>query len=99
MTRSIKVPEGRTVPKETDFHAGRMCDTYGLFAVPGFEKRICPTSGVVLDQLFWATMMEVVEQHIRRTGGDVPGVFFSAALKGGMEHMHRMHEIYRERGY
>ncbi len=99
MTRSIKVPEDRTVPKETDFHAGRMCDNYGLFAVPGFEQRICPTSGVVLDQLFWATMMEVVEQHIRRTGGDVPGVFFSAALKGGMEHMHRMNEIYQKRGY
>ena len=97
MTRSIQVPQGRTVPKETDYHAGRMCDTYGLFAVPGFEQRICPTSGVVLDHLFWCTMMEVVEQYIERTGGDVPGVFFSAALKGGMEHMFRMIEAYRER--
>ena len=97
MTRSIQVPQGRTVPKETDYHAGRMCDTYGLFAVPGFEQRICPTSGVVLDHLFWCTMMEVVEQYIERTGGDVPGVFFSAALKGGMEHMFRMIEVYRER--
>ena len=42
-------------------------------------------------------MMEVVEQYINRTGGDVPGVFFSAALKGGMEHMHRMNEVYRDR--
>lgn len=97
MTRSIKVPEGRTVPKETDFHAGRMCDTYGLFAVTGFDQRICPTSGVLLDHLFWTTMMEVVEQYIDRTGGDVPGVFYSAALKGGMEHMYRMIEVYRER--
>ena len=94
MTRSIQVPEGRTVPKETDFHAGRMCDTYGLFAIPGFNQRVCPTSGVVLDQLFWATMMEVVEQYRERTGGNVPGVYFSAALKGGMEHMYRMHEVY-----
>ncbi len=97
MTRSIKVPDGRTVPKETDLHAGRMCDTYGLFAVPGLDQRICPTSGVVLDQLFWATILEIVEQHMKRTGGDIPGVFFSAALKGGMEHMHRMNEVYRER--
>jgi len=97
MTRSVQVPQGRTVPKETDLHAGRMCDTYGLFAVPGFEQRICPTSGVVLDHLFWCTMMEVVEQYIERTGGDVPGVFFSAALKGGREHMYRMMEVYRER--
>ncbi|MDP2982819.1 MAG: hypothetical protein Q8O92_05770 [Candidatus Latescibacter sp.] len=98
MTRSIQVPKGRTVPKETDFHAGRMCDTYGLFAVPGFEQRICPTSGVVLDHLFWCTMLEVVEQYIDRTGGDVPGVYYSAALKGGMEHMYRMLEVYRDRG-
>jgi uncharacterized phosphosugar-binding protein len=97
MTRSIRVPEGRTVPKEADFHAGRMCDTYGLFAVSGFNQRICPTSGVVLDHLFWCTMMEVVEQYIARTGGDVPGVFYSAALKGGMEHMYRMIEVYRDR--
>ena len=96
MTRSIKVPEGRTVPKETDIHAGRMCDTYGLFAVPGLDRRICPTSGVVLDQLFWSTMLEVVEQYMERTDGDIPGVFFSAAIKGGMEHMHRMNEVYRD---
>ena len=42
-------------------------------------------------------MMEVVEQYIDRTGGDVPGVYYSAALKGGMEHMYRMSEVYRER--
>jgi uncharacterized phosphosugar-binding protein len=98
-TRSIAVPKGRTVPKETDFHAGRMCDTYGLFAVPGFEQRICPTSGVALDHLFWVTMLEVVEQYMERTGGDIPGVYFSAALKGGREHMHRMNELYRSKAF
>jgi uncharacterized phosphosugar-binding protein len=98
MTRSIQVPKGRTVPKETDYHAGRMCDTYGLFAIPGFEQRVCPTSGVVLDHLFWCTMLEVVDQYIDRTGGDVPGVYYSAALKGGREHMFRMLEVYRKRG-
>ena len=95
MTRSIKVQEGRIVPKETDLHAGRMCDTYGLFAIPGMDQRICPTSGVLLNQLFWAMIMEFVEQYIDRTGGDIPGVFFSAALKGGREHMHRMHELFK----
>ncbi len=99
MTRSIQVPKGRTVPKEADLHAGRMCDTYGLFAVPGFDQRICPTSGVVADHLYWVTMMETVQQYIERTGGDVPGAYYSAALKGGMEHMYRMLEDYRERGY
>ncbi|MFC1692469.1 hypothetical protein ACFL1R_03125 [Candidatus Latescibacterota bacterium] len=95
MTRNIEVPQGRTVYKETDLHAGRMCDTYGLFAIPGFDQRICPTSGVLLDQLFWSTMMEVVEQYIERTGGDVPGVFYTAALKGGVEWMIRMNAMYK----
>ncbi len=97
MTRSIQIPKGRTVPKETDFHAGRMCDTYGLFAVPGFDQRICPTSGVVIDHLFWCTIMELAEQYIQRTGGDVPGAYYSGALKGGMEYFYRMLETYRDR--
>ena len=99
MTRSIQIPQGRTVPKETEFHAGRMCDTYGLFAVKGFDQRICPTSGVVLDHLFWCTMLEVVEQFIDRTGGDIPGVYYSGAIKGGMESFFRMLEVYKDRGY
>ena len=99
MTRSFAIPEGRTVPGESDIHAGRMCDTYGLFAVPGFERRICPTSGVLLDHLFWCTMMEVVDQFMERTGGDIPGVYFSGALKGGMEHLFKMRSTYMDRGY
>ncbi len=98
MTRDIKVPDGKTVPGGTDIHVGRMCDTYGLFAVPGFNKKVCPTSGALLNQIFWATCMEIVEEMIRRTG-NTPGIFFSAAVKGGTEHMHRVIEIYRERGY
>ena len=86
MTRNAEVPKGRSVPKETEFHAGRMCDTYGIFAIPGFEQKVCPTSGVILNQLFWATMMEVVEQFMERTGGDIPGSFFSWAIKGGRRH-------------
>jgi len=99
MTRDIKIPGGRTVPKETDVHVGRMCDTYGLYAVPGFERKVCPTSGALQNQIFWVTCFEMVEEVMRRTGGNVPGVFFSAAIKNGTEHMHRMHEWYKERGY
>ena len=93
-TRSHAVPEGRTIPKETDIHAGKMCDTYGLFAVPGFEKRICPTSGVLLDHLWWTSMMSFVESYMAKSGGDVPGFYFSGALKGGMEHLYRMQSLY-----
>ncbi|MBT4483889.1 MAG: hypothetical protein HOC71_09455 [Candidatus Latescibacteria bacterium] len=98
MTRNIIVPEGRAVHKETEVHVGRMCDTYGLFAVPGFAQKICPTSGVVINQLFWACIMEFAEQFIERTG-NVPAVYYSGALKGGMEHYIRMQNISNEQGY
>ena len=98
MMRNLLVPEGRTVPKETDVHVGRMCDTYGLFAIPGFERHVCPTSGALINQMFWATCMEIVDELRDRTG-DVPGVFFSAALKGGRPHMHKMQRLFEERGY
>ncbi len=98
MTRDIKIPKGKIVPKESDIHVGRMCDTYGLFALPGFNKKVCPSSGALLNQIFWATCMEIVEEMIQRTG-NTPGIFFSAAVKGGTEHMNRIIEIYYERGY
>lgn len=99
LTRDIKLPSGRTVCKETDVHVGRMCDTWGLFALPGFERKVCPTSGVLWNQIFWATVMEIMEEMIHRSGGNVPGVFYSAAIKGGTEHMIRMNELWKERGY
>ncbi|MFC1606471.1 hypothetical protein ACFL47_00750 [Candidatus Latescibacterota bacterium] len=98
MTRNIKIPETGAIHKETDFHAGRMCDTYGLFALPGFSQRICPTSGVIINQLYWACVMEFCEQFIAQTG-NVPAVYYSAALKGGMEHYRRMGVVAREQGY
>ena len=98
MTRDTVIPDGRTVPKEADLHIGRMCDTYGLFAVPGFERRICPTSGALLNQVFWATCMEIVDEIMRRTG-NVPGVYLTGAVTGGIEHLNRVNTIYEERGY
>ncbi|MFC1608284.1 hypothetical protein ACFL47_09960 [Candidatus Latescibacterota bacterium] len=98
MTRNMAVPEGRTVPKEVDVHIGRMCDTYGLYEFPGFERKVCPTSGALVNQIFWAICMEIVTEMKHRTG-NVPGVFFSAATRGGTEHMHRMNDWHRERGY
>ena len=98
MTRDTKIPAGRTVPKETDLHVGRMCDTYGLYAFPGFDQKVCPTSGALVNQIFWAACMEIVEEMVRKTG-NVPGVFLSGAVRGGMEHLHRMNALYEERGY
>ncbi len=97
-TRNLEIPEGRTVPKEADLHAGRMCDTEGLYAFPGFKGRVCPTSGACLNQLFWAICMEIMEMMIERTG-NVPGVYLTGAVRGGIDHLNRVNAIYEERGY
>ena len=99
LTRDFKIPEGRTIPKETDIHIGRMCDTYGLFAIPGIERKVCPTSGAMVSQIFWALNAEIVEQFIVRSDGDVPGIFGNVAIENGRRIMRHMIELYKERGY
>lgn len=98
MTRGGKIPEGPTVPKQVDVHIGSMCDTYGLFALPGFNRKVSPTTGAIQNQLFWAVCMELVEQIIRRTG-NTPGAFFSGAIRGGSAHNGSVTARYEQRGY
>ncbi len=97
-TRGGITPEGRTVPKEADVHVGRMCDAEGLFALPGFERPVCPVSGAILMQSFWLTALAAAEEIILRTG-TMPAAFLSGAVAGGMEHLARAYEIYDRRGY
>ena len=75
-----------------------MCDTYGLYAIPGFSRKVCPTSGPLINQIWWAACMEIAEQLIRRTGNP-PGVFLSGALEGGRDHNNFIMAKYREKGY
>jgi len=97
-TRNMQIPAGRTVPKETDMHLGGICDTYGLFAVPGFERRVCPVSGALLMQTFWVTCLEIAGEIIHRTG-NTPAVYLNGAVEGGMDHLRRMNAILEVRGY
>ena len=98
MTRDMRVPGGRTVPKETDMHIGRMCDAYGLYAVPGFEQKVSPTSGALILQMFWSTCMEIAEEIMNRTG-NVPAILLSGAIKTGNRHNMMMRAKYEKRGY
>ncbi|MFC1693057.1 hypothetical protein ACFL1R_06095 [Candidatus Latescibacterota bacterium] len=98
VTRDGIIPQGRTVPKETDMHLGLMCDTYGLFAVPGIEKKVCPTSGLLVNLMFWATIIRIAEEIIKRTG-NTPGVLSTGALKGGGEQRRKRTEMVKIRGY
>ncbi len=96
--RDGRVPEGKTIPKLTDMHFCRIADTYGLFAIRGFNQKVCPTSGPVKNQAFWALQMEIAEEIIRRTG-NVPGILMSGALKGGNEHNAIVRRRIEARGY
>jgi uncharacterized phosphosugar-binding protein len=97
-TADPHIVEGRILPHESDIHLGRMCDTYGLYAVPGFERRICPTTGPLVLQMYCTVVMEIIEEIIRRTG-DVPYVFPNVAQKNRMERMYRFHKMSIDRGY
>jgi uncharacterized phosphosugar-binding protein len=99
MTRNFVIPEGRILPKEADVHLGRMMDTYGIFALPGFERRVCPTSGIMQCQIWHALHFEIFEEMIRRTNGNIPYIYLNGAVKGGMNHVYRVNAIWEERGY
>jgi len=98
VTRDRKIPDGPAVFKETEVHAGRMYDTYGLFAIPGMDRKVCPTSGSMATSLLWVMSVELAEELIRRTG-NAPAINCNGALKWADEHNGQMGAMFRERGY
>lgn len=98
ISRDHKVPEGRTVFSETEVHAGRMYDTYGLFAIPGINRKVCPTSGSMATSLLWVMSVELAMEMIRRTG-TTPAINFNGALKYSVGHNAQMGAIVSQRGY
>lgn len=97
-TRNGSVPDGDTIDALADLHLGNMCDTYGLFAIPGVARRVCPTSGLLLNQLFYTVQMQIAEKLIERTG-NAPRIDANAAMIGGLEKRRRDLNIVRVRGY
>ncbi|MFC1538024.1 hypothetical protein ACFL6H_01245 [Candidatus Latescibacterota bacterium] len=92
------IPSVDTVPSLTDVHLGNMCNTYGLFAIPGVEKKVCPTSGLLVNQMHYAVQMQVAEKLIERTNNN-PRIDANAAMEGGVEKRMLDFEIIRNRGY
>ncbi len=99
VTRNIRVSDGAAVFRQTDVHVGRMMDTYGCFALPGFEKKVCLTSGIISTAILWAMSGEIVQQVMDRTGGDVPGINFNGALQWGGAYDARIGAMMQTRGY
>lgn len=98
-TRNRQIPEGRSVPKESDIHVGRMTDSCGLFALPGFERKVCPVSGVLATAILWSMCTEIAYQIIDRTGGNVPGIYFNGAIAWDESWDMIMQVMYQTRGY
>jgi uncharacterized phosphosugar-binding protein len=98
-TCNFKRPEGRAVFKETEVHAGYMMDTYGIFAIPGFERKVCPTSGALNTSILWVMSVELVEEVIRRTGGNTPAIYFNGALKWARDDNNQARAMMEYRGY
>jgi len=97
-TRDGRKPSVRTVPGEADHQLGRMCDTYGLFAVPGLERKISPVSGLLVNVMFWTVAVRIAEEILARTG-NAPGVLSTGAVVGGAEQRARKLELVKTRGY
>jgi uncharacterized phosphosugar-binding protein len=97
-SRDGVIPSGETVPSLVDAHLGVMCNTYGLFAIPGVERKVCPTSGLLQNQMFYAVEMQIAEKIRERTGNN-PRIDANAAMKGGLEKRKLDLEIIRVRGY
>ncbi len=97
-TSGRKIPPGETVPGLADAHLGLMCDTYGLFAIEGVDKRVCPTSGLLVNQMFYAVEVRIAEFIIARTG-NAPRIDTNASMKGMLDRRERSLEIVRTRGY
>ncbi len=79
ITRGGKIPDGNAVFRATEAHVGRMIETYGLFAVPGFSRKVCPLSGVLATSILWSVCADIAGAIIARTG-NVPGIYFNGAI-------------------
>ena len=65
----------------------------------GFNRKICPISGILIYTINWVISIELVEEIKRHTGGNIPGVYFSGALKWGNSWNAKMRSMMQDRGY
>ncbi len=93
-----RIPDGETVPGQTDLHLGNMCDTYGLFAIPGANRKVCPTSGLLVTLMFYAVQMQIAEKIMERTG-NTPRIDANVAMEGFWNKRRLDLDIIRKRGY
>lgn len=96
--RDGREPSGRTLPREADHRLISWCETYGLFAIPGLERKVCPVSGLLLNVAFWTVAVSIAEEIMARTGQS-PVVLSTGAVAGGADQRAWANELVKKRGY
>jgi len=99
ISRDSIIPEGRVVYKETEAHIGSFVETYGQFAIQGYDKKVCPTSGIMNTSILWCICIEIVSQVIERTNGNVPWIRGSGFLEKTRILRPHLQGMFRDRGY
>ncbi|MFC1508239.1 hypothetical protein ACFL60_00960 [Candidatus Omnitrophota bacterium] len=99
ITRDFKIPEERTVFQDTEAHVGRFVETYGNFAIPGFDRKVSPTTGILNCSILWCLCVEIVVQIIERTNGNVPVIGTNGALEMSRTFSPHIQSLVNDRGY
>lgn len=68
-----------------------------MLEVDGFDRRVCPASGLAAACLLWAVNARVIELLVQQ--GVQPSVYSSVNLPGGPENVRAVEERYTELGY
>ena len=68
-----------------------------MIEVPGFERRVCPASGMAAAAIMWAVNCVAVQALAEM--GIAPAVYSSVNLPGGPEDVRATEELYASRGY
>ena len=68
-----------------------------MIEAPGFDRRICPASGICASVALWALAACVVEELLSR--GKTPTVYTSVNMPGGTDSVKRVQNEYAEKGY
>lgn len=89
---------GDDMPKHADFHIETFSpEREGVLTVPGFDRKICPTTGVLFALALWMTNAQFISHMIAQ--GMVPVLDMGGHLMGGNGYNKDVRAIVEKRGY
>ncbi|MCE5252239.1 DUF2529 family protein [bacterium] len=89
---------GDDLAREAKYHI----ETYsperdGILGLPGFDKKLCPATGVLYALTLWMLNSQFIEQMIG--ANKTPGLYMGVHLMGGSEYNQVVRAIVDQRGY